>query len=79
MKKIENLLDRLKEAIRNHEPLVVNFGKGNFTDNDIKEIIYWSNAKNTYIGEIGQWSTKLLLEIAKGEVENTTIELMPNE
>ena len=69
----------MKEAIKNHEPLIVNYGTGKLTGEDVKELTFWNKSKNKYDSETGEWSTELLLEIAKGEVEDMSIELMPNE
>lgn len=79
MMKTDDSLKKLKDAIKNHEPIIVNYGKGYFTNEDIKEITFWSKDKNRYVSETGQWSTELLLDIIKGKVENLSIELMPNE
>lgn len=77
--KTENSLDKLKMAIKNHEPFVVNYGKGELTGNDIKEITYWNTSKNKYDSETGQWSTELLMEIAKGKIPGYSIELIEDE
>ena len=61
----EDLLKRLKE----HLPIVVNFG------DDIKENAVWDEEINSYRSEICIWDTKLLIEIAKGKINNTTLEL----
>lgn len=79
MMKTDDLLKKLKDAIKNHEPIIVNYGKGIFSNKEIKEITFWSKDKNKYVSETGQWSTELLLDIIKGKVENTSIELMANE
>lgn len=70
MMKQEDLLKKLKE----HQPIIVNYGKGQYDDKDIKELAVWSDKQNAYISETGIWDTKLLIEIARGEVENTSIE-----
>lgn len=77
--KTESSLSKLKEVIKNHEPIIVNYGKGLISGEDVKEITYWNSEKNRYISETGQWSTELLLDIAKGKVSNTSIELMKDE
>ncbi len=69
--KQEDLLKRLKE----HLPIVVNYGKGYFSNKDIKEPAYWDDNYNAYTSDTGIWDTKLLIEIAQGLVEDTTIEL----
>lgn len=78
MKK-NNLLKTYLEAINNHEPLIINYGTGNTTKKEIKEITYWNKSENQYDSETGKWDIELLLEIAKGEVDNMSIELMANE
>ena len=72
MMKQEDLLKKLKE----HKPIIVNYGKGYITDKEIKEKAIWDDDKKTYISDTGIWDIKLLIEIAKGEVKNTFIELM---
>lgn len=71
MVKQENLLKKLRE----HQPIIVNYGKSEFEDRDIKELATWDKKRNAYVSETGIWDTKLLIEIARGEVENTTIEI----
>lgn len=63
----------LEKAISNHDPIIVNLG------DDVKQLIYWSREENNYVGDIGIWDKKLLLEIAQGKVKGTTIELMEDE
>lgn len=75
MMKTEDLLKKLKEAIKDHKPITVNYGKGFFGDYDVKEKAYWDESINRYRDSTGIWSTELLLEIARGEVVDTTIEL----
>lgn len=70
---------KIKEAIKNREPIVVNYGKGYITQEEIKEVTFWNSEKNRYISETGQWSTDLLQDIAKGEVPNVSIELIEDE
>ena len=69
--KQEDLLKKLKE----HHPIVVNYGKGYFSDNEIKESAYWDESINAYRSETGIWDTKLLIEIAQGKVDETKLEL----
>lgn len=71
--KIESSLDKFKEAIKNHKPLTINYGKGIITDKNIKDYATWNGT--AYADETGVWSIELLLEIAKGKVEGITIEL----
>lgn len=69
--KPENLLQKLKE----HKPIVVNYGKGQLSGEDIKEPAYYDEDIKKYVSETGIWDTNLLIEIARGEVEDTSIEL----
>ena len=71
MMKQENLLKKLRE----HQPIIVNYGKSEFEDRDIKEPAICDEKRNAYVSETGIWDTKLLIEIARGEVKNTTLEI----
>lgn len=66
--------EKVLKAIDEHKPLIVNYGKGILSGLDIKEPAVWDDLKNVYTSETGIWSTKLLKEIARGEVEGATIE-----
>lgn len=68
---MEKIFNHLKE----HKPIIVNYGKGYFTNNEIKEVAYYDEKMQKYRSEAGIWSNQLLREIAKGEVENTSIEI----
>lgn len=68
---MEKIFNHLKE----HKPIIVNYGKGYFTDNEIKEVAYYDEKMQKYRSETGIWSNQLLREIAKGEVENASIEI----
>lgn len=67
----EKIFNHLKE----HKPIIVNYGKGYFRDEDIKEEAYYDEEIQKYRSETGIWGNKLLKQILKGEVENTTIEI----
>lgn len=75
MKNNENLLTKYLERINNREPLIINYGKGILSDKDIKDYATWDYKENCYRDETGKWSTELLIEIAKGEVEGTRLEI----
>ena len=75
MTKLEGLLKKLKE----HQPIVVNYGKGDYSNKDIKELALWNEEANRYCSITGVWSTELLIEIAKGLVPNTSLELYDEE
>lgn len=70
--KQEDLLKKLKE----HQPIIVNYGRDELSKNkkEIKELAVWSNKENAYISDTGIWDTKLLIEIIRGEVKDTSIE-----
>ena len=76
MKKIEDLSQRFKEIVKEHKSFVVNYGKGFMSDDDVKEKAYWDDEIKAYRSKTGIWGFELLLEIARGEVENTTIEFL---
>ena len=75
---MNNSLKILEEAIKNKKPILVNYGRDEFSKNkkDIKELAFWSKTKNTFVSDTGIWDLKLLYEIARGEVENTSIEII---
>ena len=66
---MNNSLKILESAIKNKESIIVNYG------DNIKELAYWDEEKKLYVSETGYWSFELLYQIAKGEVENTLIEI----
>ena len=68
---MEKIFNHLKE----HKPIIVNYGKGYFTDKEIKEVAYYDEEIQKYRSETGIWSNQLLREIARGEVESTKIEM----
>ena len=65
------MLQRLKE----HKPIIINYGKGILTDEDVRDYATWDDEIQKYRDDTGIWSTELLLEIIKGNVENTKIEI----
>ena len=42
----KNLLKQLEE----HKPIIINYGKGYYTDEDLKDYAKWDEEKNTYKG-----------------------------
>jgi len=74
-KKQKDLLERLKE----HKPIIVNYGKSIYTEEDVLEPATWDEEKQKYYSETGYWSNELLIEILKGKVENTTLEIYDEE
>ena len=71
MKK-EIVLKTLKE----HKPIIVNYGKGFISDKDIKELATYDYTLNTYISDTGVWSKTLINEILNDKVEGVSLELI---
>jgi len=69
------MMEKIFEHLRQHKPIIVNYGKGYFTEEDVKEPAYYDEKIQKYRSETGIWSNKLLKEIVNGEVENTSIEI----
>ena len=64
----EENLKKLKMALTEHKGLIIDFGDG------VTEELYFDEEIQKYRGQaIGIWTMKLLLEIAKEEVENTSL------
>ncbi len=68
-------MTKISNYLNEHKPIIVNYGKGYFTNKDIKEEAYYDTEIHKYRSSTGIWSNKLLKEIANGEVENTKIEI----
>jgi len=71
----EKELNDLLTWMENKKPITINYGKGYFTENDIKDFAEYDYSIGKYRDSTGIWDIKLLIEIAKGEVENTSIEI----
>lgn len=69
------MMEKIFEHLKEHKPIVVNMGKGYFTDKDIKEEAYFDETIQKYRSETGIWGNKILREIARGEVEGYKIEI----
>ena len=69
------MTEKIFKHLHEHKPIIVNYGKGYFSNEDVKEKAYYDEKIQKYRGEIGIWGNKLLREIARGEVENTSIEI----
>lgn len=69
------MMMKVYNHLKEHKPIVINYGKGYLSNDDIKEIAYYDEEKQKYVSETGIWSNKLLKEIANDEVENIKIEL----
>lgn len=69
------MTEKIFNHLKQHKPIIVNYGKGYFSNKDVKEEAYYDEKIQKYVSETGLWSNGLLRQIARGEVENTTIEL----
>lgn len=63
------------DYIKEHKPIIVNYGKGILSDNEVKEPAYYDEKIGCYRSDTGIWSNKLLNEIYKGEVKDMKIEI----
>lgn len=70
----ENLLTKYLEKINNKEPITINYGKSEYSDQYIKDYAIYDYQENCYRDETGMWNTELLIEIAKNEVPGITLE-----
>lgn len=69
------MMKNLFKHLHEHKPIVINYGKGYFTDNDVREKAYYNENIQKYVSDTGIWSNNLLRQIIRGEVENVKIEL----
>ena len=67
--------DMLFKQLKEHKPIIINYGKGIITDDEIKEVATYDEEIQKYRSETGIWSNKLLREILEGKIENIKIEL----
>ena len=67
--------DIISNHMKEHKPIIVNYGKGYLSDEEVKEVAYYDEKIQKYRSDTGIWSNKLLREILNGEVENTIIEI----
>ena len=67
--------DIVFKYLQEHKPIIVNYGKGYFSDEDIKEVAYYDEEIQKYRSQTGIWSNKLLRQIANNEIENIKIEI----
>lgn len=70
------MTEKIFNHLREHKPIVINYGKGYFSDEDVKEEAFYDETIQKYRSDTGIWSNNLLKEIARGEVEDTKIELV---
>ena len=68
-------MTKIFNHFKEHKPIIVNYGKGYFSDEEIKEEAYYDETIQKYRGEMGIFSNGLLREIARGEVPDTKIEI----
>lgn len=68
-------MEKIFNCLKEHKPIIINFGKGYFSDEDIKEEVYFDEKIQKYRSDTGIYSNKIIREIAKGEVKDTTIEI----
>ena len=69
------MTDIVFNHLKEHKPIVVNYGKGFLSDEDIKEKAYYDEEIKKYRSETGIWGNKLLREIVRGEVEGMSVEV----
>lgn len=73
-------MNKFVEAIKNHKPIVINYGKGTITDDEIKDYATWDEKEQAYRDETGVWTKEnILIDIAEGRVPYATIELIGDE
>lgn len=68
-------MEKIFKHLHEHKPIIINYGKGYFSEEDIKEQAYYDEDIQKYRSETGIWGNNLLRQIARGEVEETRIEL----
>ena len=68
-------MEKIFKHLHEHKPIVINYGKGYFSEEDIKEKAYYDENIQKYRSETGIWGNNLLRQIVRGEVEETRIEL----
>lgn len=71
-------LNDFLQIVENKEPFVVNYGKGRLSDEFIKDYPVWDEKLNAYRDATGYWDMEILLEIAKGDIPEYSIELIEN-
>lgn len=69
-------MEKIFEHLKEHKPIIVNYGKSFFGDKDIKEEAYFDEEIQKYRSETGIWGNKTLREIARGEIKGYSIELL---
>ena len=58
-----------------HKPIIIYYGKGYLSDEDIKDIAYYDEEIQKYRDSTGVWGNKLLRQIVRGEIKNTSVEI----
>ena len=67
--------DIISNQLKEHKPIIINYGKGIITNEDVKEKAYYDEKEQKYVSETGIWSNKLLRQILNNEVEDVKIEV----
>lgn len=73
------MMEKIFKHLSDHKPIIINYGKGYFSEKDIKEKAYYNETLQKYCSETGVWGNGLLRQILRGEVENTKIEIGEEE
>lgn len=68
-------MEKIFKHLHEHKPIIINYGKGYFSGEDIKEKAYYDENIQKYRSETGIWGNNLLRQIVRGEVEETRVEL----
>ena len=68
-------MEKIFKHLHEHKPIIINYGKGFLGDYEVKEKAYYNENIKKYVSSTGIWGNNLLRQIAKGEVDNTKIEL----
>lgn len=68
-------MEKIFKHLHEHKPIIINYGKGYLSGEDIKEQAYYDENIQKYRSETGIWGNNLLRQIVRGEVEETRIEL----
>ena len=72
------MMEKIFNQLKEHKPIIVNCGKGIINpDKDVKEEAYYDENIQKYRSDTGIWSNALIREIARGEVEDMSVEI-PN-
>lgn len=67
--------DIVSNHLKEHKPIIINYGKGIITNEDVREKAYYDDKEQKYVSETGIWSNKLLRQILNNEIEDIKIEI----